>query len=219
MSIKRKFRRNAKVIPLHDTLHLCCSPGVHILAEDSGLPLDELFLSLLQLVTHGFMKVDEELTENDQPRLLAILSENDRDVDLFRKELVTGSLIDPSDLPAWYELRDVIFPDLPPPAPNMWPIFHGGIHSILDLSQFDIDFVFLSLFRLTIHGLIQPIVEKVPSGRSRLNFKMAINELDIKSFRNLFLQGYNLVVTDLPAWRMIRDDFLGKVEPEPDDYS
>lgn len=217
MSVKRKFRRKAKVIPLHDTMVLCSSPGVHMLAEETGLPLDELFLSYLWMAIQGLIQIQEKLTPDDQPRLLTVLPEGMHDVKRFRREFISGSLIDPADLPAWYDLRKIIFPDLPPPVSGKYPIYKGGIHAILDDTQLDIDYVFLNLFRLTVHGLIQPIEEKLSTGRVKLNFKMAISELDIKVFRNLLIKGLHLSVTDLPAWRAMRDDLLGVVEPEPDD--
>lgn len=219
MSIKRKLRRKSNVIRLHDTKVLCSSPGVHMLAEETGLPFDELFLSTLWMAIEGLIQIDEDLTPDDQPRLLSILPENIRDVKRFKKELITGSLTNSADLPAWYELRDIIFPDLPPPESGECPTFTGGIHALLDKTQLSIDFLFLSLLRLSIHGLIQPIEEKLPTGRVKLNFKIASNDLDIKSFRNLLIKGLHCTVKDLPSWRGMRDDVLGKVEPEPDDDS
>jgi len=113
MGFKRKMKRKGKVINLDDEMGLFYNGGVVSLAEEYGVTMDEMFITLIELTTSGVVRPIVVPLENDRQALHWQLARDMREVERFKREFRDGRLKGWEDIETAKEVRDSVFGALP----------------------------------------------------------------------------------------------------------
>ena len=77
MSLKKNNKRSGKVTQLHNNIGHYYSGGIYVLADETGVSLDELFMDLLQMCIYGAAVPIRVPTDHGRFKLIFQVAENE----------------------------------------------------------------------------------------------------------------------------------------------
>ena len=113
MGVKRKIRRKGKVIDLNRDRYLLFARGIGALAEYRNVPLDELFLQLLEMTMGGFIFPLPVEDVEDSFRVQFLVAKNMDDVRDFRKFNREWEMAADEYTSEGFDNLRAVFPDIP----------------------------------------------------------------------------------------------------------
>lgn len=90
MSIKLKRMRTGKVIELREKVGEIYGGGIHSLAEETGLGMDDLFQMLFALSLSGLILPTVLMQKDGTQKIGWMVSRNEKDTKRMRKMLIGG---------------------------------------------------------------------------------------------------------------------------------
>ncbi|MBA7715967.1 hypothetical protein ES703_125026 [subsurface metagenome] len=117
MGVKRKIKRKGKVIYLEDKVGVCYDGGIHALADETGLSMDEMFFALMRLCLRGIAIPFEVDAGDGRMRLNFRIARDEREMERMRRQMVEASREAKEGFGEWAELRDELF-GKPPERPK-----------------------------------------------------------------------------------------------------